>query len=221
VSEGVGSRSATIALLEDNGIIPIVRAPSAEVAVRAAEALLAAGITVVEVTMTVPNALSAIQTLTQRHAGKLLVGAGTVTDALTAEHVIEAGARFIVSPCLAPDVMSVGTREGVALVPGTLTPTEIFQAVTAGADLVKVFPVHNVGGPGYIRALRAPFPELPLVPTGGVTLETVGDYIRAGATALGVGGELVLRSALERSDYDAIGALGARFVQAVKAARTG
>jgi 2-dehydro-3-deoxyphosphogluconate aldolase/(4S)-4-hydroxy-2-oxoglutarate aldolase len=221
MTAGVGSRAETVAHLRDVGIIPIIRAPSADVAVRVAGALVAAGITVAEVTMTVPDALSAIATLTREHAGRLLVGAGTVTDVRTAERAIEAGARFLVSPCLTRDVMDVGTRHDVALVPGALTPTEIFQAVTAGADLVKVFPVQNVGGASYLRALRSPFPDLPLVPTGGVTLESVGDYIRAGAVAVGVGGELVQRAALARGDYDAIGSLGARFVQAVKSARAG
>ena len=221
MTEGVGSRAETIAQLGEVGIVPIIRAGSAEAAVRVAEALLAAGIAVAEVTMTVPDALAAIAKLARAHGGRLLVGAGTVTDAHTAERAIEAGARFLVSPCLSPDVMSVGARHDVTLLPGALTPTEIFQAVSAGADLVKVFPVQNVGGASYLRALRSPFPDLALVPTGGVTLETAGDYIRAGAAALGVGGELVQRAALDRGDYDAIGSLGAQFVQAVKAARAG
>ena len=171
--------------------------------------------------MTVPDAISAIELLVRDFGGRLLVGAGTVTDALTAERVIDAGARFVVSPCLVPDVIAVAARRDVAVLPGALTPTEIFQAVAAGADMVKVFPALHVGGPAYIRALRAPFPDFPLVPTGGVSLDTVRDYIRAGSAAVGVGGEIVLRNALERGDYAAIGRVAEEFMRAVKNARVG
>jgi len=208
-------------MLREVGIIPIIRTPSADVAVRVAETLLTAGLAVAEVTMTVPDALAVISRLQRLYGRRLLLGAGTVADAHTAEQAVEAGARFLVSPCLAPDVMATGARHDVAVLPGALTPTEIFQAVKDGAELVKVFPVQNVGGAAYIRALRSPFPDLQLVPTGGVTLDTVGDFIRAGAAAVGVGSELVLKYAIERGDYEHIASLAAEFMQAVKAARAG
>ena len=202
----------TAARLRDVGIIPIVRATSADVAVPVAEALLQAGLPVVEITMTVPNAITAIGAVAKRFAGKLLLGAGTVTDAEMCKHAVEAGAEFIVTPCLVPQVIDAAKRAGVAVLPGALTPTEIFEAFRAGGDMVKVFPVQNVGGAAYLRALRGPFPDIPLVPTGGVTLDNIGDMFKAGAAAVGVGSELVSQDALARRDYAAIGALAKQFI---------
>ena len=208
-----------VAALRRVGIIPVVRAPSADVAVRVAETLFEAGIPVAEITMTVPDAFAVIGTVARRFAGRMLVAAGTVTDAEAARRAIDAGAEVVVTPCLVPEVIAAARAAGITVIAGALTPSEVFQAAGAGADLVKVFPAQSVGGAAYIRALRAPFPAIPLVPTGGVRLETVGDFLDAGAAALGVGGELVRRDALERGDYDAIGALARRFVRAVGAAR--
>ena len=202
----------TAARLRDVGIIPIVRATSADVAVPVAEALLQAGLPVVEITMTVPNAITAIGAVAKRFAGKLLLGAGTVTDAEMCKHAVEAGAEFIVTPCLVPQVIDAAKRAGVAVLPGALTPTEIFEAFRSGGDMVKVFPVQNVGGAAYLRALRGPFPDIPLVPTGGVTLDNIGDMFKAGAAAVGVGSELVSQDALARRDYAAIGALAKQFI---------
>jgi len=208
-------------MLCDVGVIPVIRVDSAEVAMRVVDALVDAGLPVAEITMTVPDALDAISQVARRLFGRVLVGAGTVTDAETVRRAVDAGAEFIVSPCLVPDVVAAARAANVAVLPGALTPTEVQQAAQAGADLVKVFPAQAVGGASYIRALRGPFPLVPLVPTGGVSLQTVGDFIRAGSAAVGVGGELVVRDAIERGDYAAIGSLAVQFMQAVAAARRG
>ncbi|HEV8598452.1 MAG TPA: bifunctional 4-hydroxy-2-oxoglutarate aldolase/2-dehydro-3-deoxy-phosphogluconate aldolase [Gemmatimonadales bacterium] len=206
-----------IALLREIGIIPVIRADSAATAVRVAETLAEAGIPIAEVTLTVPDAWDALRELARRPG--LLVGAGTVTESAQVPQAIEAGAQFIVSPGFEAEVVRRAKGARVAVLAGALTPTEVLQASRSGADLVKIFPAQSVGGAAYIRALRGPFPAVLLVPTGGVSLETVGDFIRAGAAAVGVGGELVLREALARGDYAAIGSLAARFLQAVKVAR--
>jgi len=208
-----------VARLREVGIIPIIRAPGADAVVPVAEALLHAGLPVVEITLTVPNAIDAIGAVAKRFAGKMLVGAGTVTDAETARRAVDAGAEFIVTPCLVPEVIEAAHRADVAVLPGALTPTEVFEAFRLGGDMVKVFPAQAVGGATYLRALRGPFPDIPLVPTGGVTLETIAELFQAGAAAVGVGTELVSKEALDRRDYAAIEALAKRFVEAVRRAR--
>jgi len=206
----------TVSRLRDVGIIPIIRASSADVVVPVAEALLQAGLPVVEITMTVPNAIDAIGAVAKRFGGKVLVGAGTVTDAETARRAVDAGAVFIVTPCLVPEVIEAARNANVAVLPGALTPTEVFDAHRAGGDMVKVFPVQSVGGAAYLRALRGPFPDIPLVPTGGVTLDNIGEMFKAGAAAVGVGTELISKDALARRDYAAIGALAKQFLAAVR-----
>jgi len=213
-------REKTASTLREVGIIPIIRAPSADAAVAVAEALLQAGLTVAEITLTVPNAIDAIGAVAKRFPGKVLVGAGTVTDAETAKRAVDAGAEFIVTPCLVPAVIEAAQRAGVAVLPGALTPGEVFEAFRSGGDMVKVFPVQSVGGAAYLRALRGPFPGIPLVPTGGVTLENVGEMFKAGAAAVGVGTELISKDALARRDYAAIGALAKQFLAAVRQARS-
>ena len=207
--------------LRDVGIIPIIRASSTDVVVPVAEALLHAGLPVVEITMTVPKAIDAIGAVANRFAGKVLLGAGTVTDAETVRRAVDAGAQFIVTPCLVPGVIEAARRAEVAVLPGALTPTEVLEAFRAGGDMVKVFPVQSVGGAAYLRALRGPFPDIPLVPTGGVTLENVGDMFNAGAAAVGVGTELISKDALARRDYAAIAELAKQFVAAVRQAQNG
>ena len=199
-------------MLREVGIIPIIRASTADIAMPVAEALLQAGLPIVEITMTVPNAIDAIRAVAKRFAGRLLVGAGTVTDGETARRAVDAGAEFIVSPCLVADVIEAAHDVDVAVLPGALTPTEVFEAFRSGADMVKVFPVQSVGGAAYLRALRGPFPDIPLVPTGGVTLENMAEMFKAGAAAVGVGSELVSQDALARRDYAAIGALATQFL---------
>ena len=210
--------SETAQRLREVGIIPIIRASSADVAVPVAEALLQAGLPVVEITMTVPNAIDAIGAVAKRFAGKLLLGAGTVTDAATCKRAVDAGAEFIVTPCVVPEVIEAARRANVAVLPGALTPSEVFEAHRLGGDMVKVFPVQSVGGAAYLQALRGPFPDIPLVPTGGVTLENVAEMFKAGAAAVGVGSELISKAALDRRDYAAIGALAKQFLDKVSQA---
>jgi 2-dehydro-3-deoxyphosphogluconate aldolase/(4S)-4-hydroxy-2-oxoglutarate aldolase len=210
----------TVSRLREVGIIPIIRASSADAAVAVAEALLQAGLTVAEITLTVPNAIDAIGAVAKRFSGKLLVGAGTVTDAETARRAMDAGAEFIVTPCLVPEVIDAAHRADVAVLPGALTPGEVFEAFRSGGDMVKVFPVQSVGGAAYLRALRGPFPDIPLVPTGGVTLETIAELFQAGAAAVGVGTELISKDAVARRDYAAIGALAKQFLAAARQARS-
>jgi 2-dehydro-3-deoxyphosphogluconate aldolase/(4S)-4-hydroxy-2-oxoglutarate aldolase len=207
--------------LREVGIIPIIRAPSADAAVAVAEALLHAGLTVAEITLTVPNAIDAIGAVAKRFPGKVLVGAGTVTDAEAARRAVDAGAEFIVTPCLVPEVIAAAHRADVAVLPGALTPGEVFEAFRLGGDMVKVFPAQSVGGAAYLRALRGPFPDIPLVPTGGVTLENMAEMFKAGAAAVGVGTELISKDALARRDYAAIGALAKQFLAAARRARAG
>ncbi len=208
-----------VTTLREVGIIPIIRAPSADAVVPVAEALLHAGLPVVEITLTVPNAVDAIGAVAKRFSGKLLVGAGTVTDAEMCKRAVDAGAEFIVTPCLVPAVIDAARRADVAVVPGALTPTEVFEAFRSGGDMVKVFPVQSVGGAAYLRALRGPFPNIPLVPTGGVTLDNIAEMFQAGAAAVGVGSELISQDALARLDYAAIGRLAKQFLAAVRQAR--
>ena len=171
------------------GLIPIVRTASADEARRAADAILAAGVDVLEITLTVPGALGVIEDLARRHAA-LILGAGTVLDAGEARAAIAAGARFVVSPGTDPATVALCRPQGVAVFPGALTPTEVIAAWRAGADMVKIFPANAVGGASYLKALKGPLPHVELIPTGGVNAATAADFIRAGAAALGVGGEL-------------------------------
>lgn len=211
-------RDAALETIRDVGIIPVIRAPNADAAFAVAEALIGAGLAIAEVTMTVPGAIDVIGSIAKRFGDRVLVGAGTVTDAETAKRAIGEGAQFIVTPCLIPDVISATRKANVAMLPGALTPTEVFEAHKIGGDMVKVFPV-GVGGALYVRALRGPFPKIPLVPTGGVTLDNVRDMFDAGATAVGVGSELISRDAIARHDYAAIGRMAQMFLAATRPGR--
>jgi 2-dehydro-3-deoxyphosphogluconate aldolase/(4S)-4-hydroxy-2-oxoglutarate aldolase len=186
---------------------------------RVVEALASSGLAVAEITMTVPDALLVIATAIKRFGDRMLIGAGTVTDGFMAERASAVGAQFVVTPCFVPEVIEFAREADLAVIPGALTPTEVLAASRHGGDMVKVFPIQNVGGAAYLRALRGPFPNIPLVPTGGVSLDTVRDMFDAGAAAIGVGGELISREALARRDYASIGALAADFVAAVRVAR--
>ena len=173
------------------GLVPVLRATSAKEAITIADAILAGGVTVLEVTMTVPGAIQVMQQLADHHGEKLLIGAGTVLDAETARSCLLAGAQFIVSPALDVRTIELCRRYSAPVMPGALTPTEIVTAWQAGADLVKVFPCSAVGGAKYLKALQAPLPQIPLIPTGGVSLSTAAEFLAAGAFALGVGSDLV------------------------------
>lgn len=205
--------------ITDIGVVPVVRASNAKQAILAAEAVCAGGIPIVEITMTVPGAIEVIDQLAKTVGGSVLVGAGTVLDAESARKCIAAGAQFVVSPGFDRETVEVVKGEGKLMMAGALTPTEIIAAWKSGADFVKIFPCGSVGGPKYIRALRGPFPQIPFVPTGGVNLETAADFIRAGAAALGVGGELVQADELKAGNAGAITANARKFLEAVKKAR--
>jgi len=205
--------------IEEVGIIPVVRAASVEEATRAVNAIRAGGIPVVEITMTVPNAVSVIREVAQQHGDKVLIGAGTVITAEQAESCLRAGAEFLVSPGLAAPVLSVAQASGKLAIPGALTPTELMNAHVLGARLVKIFPCGNVGGPKYLKSLKAPFPGAMLIPTGGVNAANAGDFIAAGAFALGVGADLLDAKALRDGNQQKIVSAAQELVQAVNVAR--
>ena len=173
------------------GIVPVVRAPSADLAVQAIDAIRAGGIDVIELTMTVPGAVPLIRELTTRFGDAVVVGAGTVLDVETARACLMSGAAFVVSPVLDVAMVECCRALGVPVIPGALTPTEIVRAARAAGDVVKVFPCGALGGPAYLRSLLAPLPNLKLIPTGGVSLKNAGEFFQAGAFAIGVGADLV------------------------------
>ncbi|HEX6095127.1 MAG TPA: bifunctional 4-hydroxy-2-oxoglutarate aldolase/2-dehydro-3-deoxy-phosphogluconate aldolase [Thermoanaerobaculia bacterium] len=199
--------------IREVGLVPVVRASSADQAFLAAEAIRAGGIPILEITLTVPGAIEIIRELTRRLGDDTLIGAGTVLDAETAERCVEAGAKFIVSPALDIPTIDACKRLVVPVFAGALTPTEIVAAWKAGANAVKVFPANAVGGATYLKSIKAPLPHIELLPTGGVNLQTVADFIQAGAFALGVGADLVT------GDAAAITAKAKQYVAAVTAAR--
>ena len=198
-------REEVTARIAEIGLVPVVRVPSAALAVRAVESVLAGGISIFEITMTVPDARGVIRTLAARCGGRALVGAGTVLSAADARACIDAGAQFIVSPGLDLATVEAARARGAAVMPGALTPTEVITAWKAGADMVKIFPCSAMGGAKYLRALQGPLPDVKMLPTGGVSVATVEEYVLAGAAALGIGGELVDIAALQSGQVDADG----------------
>jgi len=186
------------------GIVPVVRASSGQQAIQAAEAVCAGGIPIVELTMTVPGAVEVIAQLAKSMGQDVLIGAGTVLDAETAQRCLDAGAQFLVSPGTDLPTIQLAKQNNVLIMAGALTPTEVITAWKAGSDFVKIFPCGTVGGAKYIKALKAPLPQVSMVPTGGVNLETAADFLRAGASALGIGGELISASALKSGNIKAI-----------------
>jgi 2-dehydro-3-deoxyphosphogluconate aldolase / (4S)-4-hydroxy-2-oxoglutarate aldolase len=214
------NKTEVIKRIKDTGIIPVVRAASADEAMSAIDAIREGGISVLEITMTVPGAVAVIEEVSTRYGSEALVGAGTVLDAETARACILAGACFVVSPSLNLETISTCRQHNIAVMPGALTPTEVVQAWTSGADLVKVFPAGAVGGASYIKALKAPLPQIELVPTGGVSLKTAGDFIKAGASALGVGADLVDVKALRAGQHAIITERARQFLELVREARS-
>lgn len=211
-------KKAVLERLTAIGVIPVIRAQSADEAAQAIAAIQAGGISVLEITMTVPGAVELIREVALR-AQDALVGAGTVLDPETARACIAAGARFVVSPALNVQTIAACRDAGVAVLPGALTPTEVVTAWNAGADLVKVFPANALGGASYIKSLKAPLPQIGLVPTGGVNLKTAKDFIKAGAAALGVGADLVDLQALRRGEAELITERARQFLSLVAEAR--
>jgi 2-dehydro-3-deoxyphosphogluconate aldolase/(4S)-4-hydroxy-2-oxoglutarate aldolase len=201
------------------GIVPVVRAATVEDATRAVEAICAGGIPILEITMTVPNATAVIRHVMREYGNTALIGAGTVTTAEQADQCIRAGAEFLVSPGLSFPVLAVAQSCAKLAIPGALTPTELMHAHDNGAKLIKIFPCGNVGGPKYLRSLKAPFPHAALIPTGGVNASNAADYIAAGAFALGVGGDLVNATALRAGDLAKITQAARALIQAVHGAR--
>jgi 2-dehydro-3-deoxyphosphogluconate aldolase/(4S)-4-hydroxy-2-oxoglutarate aldolase len=185
----------------DIGVVPIVRTSSAESAIQAIEAIYRGGIRAAEITMTVPGALKAIEKLADQFGDQIMLGAGTVLDPETARACMLAGAQFFVTPTLKLSTIEMVKRYSKVILPGALTPTEILTAWEAGADAVKVFPCGNVGGPKYIKALKGPLPQVEMVPTGGVNLDTTAEFLRAGACAVAVGGELVDAKSIAQGNY--------------------
>lgn len=201
------------------GIIPVVRAASAAEACLAADAVCQGGIPIVEITMTVPGALDVIRELVKKCGSDVLIGAGTVLNAHSAQQCLDAGAQFLVSPGLNLPTVDLAVRAGKLLMAGALTPTEVMAAWEAGADFIKVFPCGQLGGAKYIKALKGPFPQIPFVPTGGVNLSTAAEFIEAGSVALGVGGELVHAHALKSNQAEIIAENARKFLAIVKQAR--
>jgi 2-dehydro-3-deoxyphosphogluconate aldolase / (4S)-4-hydroxy-2-oxoglutarate aldolase len=206
------------ARIEEVGIIPGVRVSSAADARFAAETVNHAGIPIVEITMTVPGAIQVITSLSKNFP-EMIVGAGTVLDTETAKRCLDAGANFLTSPGLVLEVVEFAIKNDVVVFPGALTPTEIITAWKAGANFVKVFPCGQLGGESYIRALKAPLPQVPLIASGGVNQQTALNFILAGATALGIGGELIPRESVQRREADRILELARRFKKLVQEGR--
>jgi 2-dehydro-3-deoxyphosphogluconate aldolase / (4S)-4-hydroxy-2-oxoglutarate aldolase len=204
--------------LVDCGIVAIIRAPDGGQLVEVAEALLAGGVDVMEVTFTVPKAHRVLEQVAERLGNRVLLGAGTVLDTETARTAILAGAEFIVSPVVNREVIQLCRRYDKLVLPGAMTPTEILSAWEAGGDIIKVFP-SDMLGPSYLKAVRAPLPQIKLLPTGGVNLQTAASFLEAGACALGLGGSLVDPKALACGDLVRIESLARQFVQIVRETR--
>ena len=212
------NRGEIRARIEEIGIFPAVRVASADLALFAAESVFEAGIPIVEITMTVPGAVDVIARLARTYPG-LIVGAGTVLDADTAQRCLDAGARFLTSPGLVPEVVEFALKKDTVIIPGALTPSEVIAAWKAGVDFAKIFPCAPVGGDKYIRALKVPLPQVSLIASGGVNQLTAADFIRAGASAIGIGAELMPREALQKRKAEWIHELARRFMGIVRSAR--
>jgi len=212
-------RQECLDLIRQTGVIAIMRAKSSDQLLAAADAIRAGGVRAIEVTMTTPGALAVIEAAVSRYGQEVAFGAGTVLDAESARAAILSGAQFIVAPTLKTEVIELCHRYSVPVFPGVYTPTEVLTAWEAGADMVKVFPA-SVGGPGFIKALKAPLPQVDMVPVGGVNLENTADFIRAGSAAVGVGGELVDAKLLEAKDWPTLTERARQFIAAVAKGRS-
>jgi len=201
------------------GLIPVIRVSSAQEAMDVSDALKGGGVSFIEITMSVQGAMDVIKELAQKYKEEIIMGAGTVLDPETGRAALLAGAQFIVSPTLNLELIQLAHRYGAVVIPGAMTPTEILTAWNAGADLVKVFPAAQLGGPEYLKALRGPLPQILLVPTGGVNLQNAGAFIKAGATALGVGGELVDKKVLQEKQFQIISENARAFLKKIREAR--
>ncbi len=202
------------------GLIPVIRVTSAQEAIDVADAVKAGGVTFIEITMSVQGAIDVIKDLTKKYKDEIVMGAGTVLDPETGRAALLAGAQFIVSPALNIDLIHLAHRYSAVVIPGAMTPTEILTAWNAGADMVKVFPAAQLGGPEYIKSVRGPLPQILLVPTGGVNLQNAAAFIKAGCVALGVGGELVDKKALKEKKFDVLTENARAFLKVIREARS-
>ena len=213
------NKQEVLATIARVGLVPVVRASSADEAMSVVEAIREGGVSVLEITMTVPGALGVMEQVARRFGSDVVLGAGTVLDGETARACILAGAQFVVSPALNPATIEVCRRYSIAVIPGALTPTEVLAAWTAGADVVKVFPCGALGGASYIKSLKAPLPHIEMIPTGGVSVKTAADFIKAGSLALGVGADLVDTKAMREGNARAVTEKAREYVRIVQEAR--
>ncbi len=213
------SRPATLARLTATGVVAVVRAPSGELLADVAEALAAGGVDIIEITFTVPRAVTVLERVADRLGDRILLGAGTVLDGQTARAAQLAGAQFLVSPTLAPEVVATAQRYGTLVMPGAFTPSEVLAAWQSGADVVKLFPA-DLGGPGYLRTLAGPLPQVRLLPTGGIHLENMAEFLRAGAIAVGVGSSLVEARAVAERDWQRLESLARQYADVARQARS-
>jgi len=212
-------KQSILSSIIDIGVVPVVRTSSADAAVRAIEAIYQGGIRAAEITMTVPGAIRALERVADKFGDQIVLGAGTVLDPETARACMLAGAQFFVTPNLRPSTIEMIKRYSKVIMPGALTPTEVLTAWEHGADIVKVFPCSAVGGAKYIKALKAPFPQIEMVPTGGVNLETAADFLKAGACAIAVGGELIDEKTIKEGKYEVFEQRARQFLDVVRKAR--
>lgn len=213
------TKSQIRAAILDIGIVPIIRTNSADSAIKAVEAVYRGGIRSAEITMTVPGAIKALEKLADALGDKMVLGAGTVLDPETARACILAGAQFLVTPALRITTIEVAHRYSKIICPGSLTPTEVLTAWEAGADFVKIFPCSNMGGAKYIKALKGPFPQIEMIPTGGVNLDTVADFLKAGSAAVAVGSELIDAQTIKDGKYEVFEERSRQFLAVVSKAR--
>ncbi|MGD0014920.1 MAG: bifunctional 4-hydroxy-2-oxoglutarate aldolase/2-dehydro-3-deoxy-phosphogluconate aldolase [Bryobacteraceae bacterium] len=213
------TRAQILSFIVDIGIVPVIRTQTSAGALKSIEAIYKGGIRAAEITMTVPGALKVLEQAADAFGDKLVLGAGTVLDPETARSAMLAGAQFFVTPALKLATVELVRRYSKVMIPGALTPTEVLTAWEAGADVVKVFPCGNVGGPKYIRALKAPFPHIELIPTGGVNLETAGEFLKAGACAVAVGAELVDAACVREGRFEVIEQRAGQYLEVVARAR--
>lgn len=213
-------KNAILSAIIDIGVVPVVRTSSAEAAVKAIEFVYRGGIRAAEITMTVPGAIKALEKLADQFGDQIVLGAGTVLDPETARACMLAGAQFFVTPNLRLSTIEMVKRYSKVIMPGALTPTEVLTAWEAGADAVKIFPCGAVGGPKYIKSLKAPFPHIEMVPTGGVNLDTTSEFLRAGACAVAVGAELIDAKTITDGKYEVFEDRARQYLAKVKEART-
>jgi 2-dehydro-3-deoxyphosphogluconate aldolase / (4S)-4-hydroxy-2-oxoglutarate aldolase len=213
------TKGQILSFITEIGIVPVVRTSSAEAALQAIEAVYKGGIRAAEITMTVPGAVKALERAADAFGDKMVLGAGTVLDPESARACMLAGAQFFVSPSLKLSTIEMVQRYSKVMMPGALTPTEVLTAWEAGADIVKVFPCGNVGGAKYIKALRAPFPHIEMIPTGGVNLETAGEFLKAGACAVAVGGELIDGKSIAQGRFEVIEQRAKQYLEVIAKAR--